>query len=42
VAVLELPDMTSHAYVYYRGLREYYALYLIETGDTKAVAPQPS
>jgi hypothetical protein len=38
VAVLELPDMTSHVYAYYRGLREYYALYLIETDSAKAVA----
>jgi glutamine amidotransferase len=30
--------MTSHLYAYYRGLREYYASYLIETDDAKAVA----
>jgi len=37
VAVLELPDLTAHVYTYYRGPREYYALYLIETGGAKAV-----
>ena len=37
MAVIELPDMTSHVYAYYRGL-EYYALYLIETDSAKAVA----
>jgi glutamine amidotransferase len=37
VAVLELPDLTAHVYTYYRGPREYYALYLVETDDAKAV-----
>jgi predicted glutamine amidotransferase len=38
VAVLELPSLTAHVYTYYRGPREYYALYLIEEGEAKAVA----
>jgi predicted glutamine amidotransferase len=37
VAVLELPDLTAHVYTYYKGPREYYALYLVETDDAKAV-----
>jgi predicted glutamine amidotransferase len=37
VVVLELPDLTAHVYTYYKGPREYYALYLIETDDAKAV-----
>ena len=37
VAVLELPGMTAHIYTHYKGPSEYYALYLIEEGDARAV-----
>ncbi|ABL88169.1 conserved hypothetical protein [Pyrobaculum islandicum DSM 4184] len=37
VAVLEFPSLKAHVYTFYKGSREYYALYLIETKDAKAV-----
>ncbi|ACB39783.1 class II glutamine amidotransferase [Pyrobaculum neutrophilum] len=37
VAVLEFPSLRGHVYTYYRGPREYYALYLLEAGGARAV-----
>lgn len=37
LAVLEFPSLRAYAYTYYRGPREYYAMYLIKKGGAVAV-----